>query len=386
MSADAGFGIYIHWPFCAARCPYCDFNVEVRREIDQAAWAEAFCAELQAWAERGAGRSGDGTRPVDSVFFGGGTPSLMAPEGVGAVLETIDALWGLPQGAEITLEANPTSAEADKFRGFAAAGVNRISLGVQALSDADLRTLGRRHDAAQALAAYDLARASVPRVSFDLIYARPGQTREAWTKELRQALDLAVDHLSLYQLTLEPGTPFYALAQAGKLETPDEDLAASLYEDTQILCAEAGMAGYETSNHAKPGAESRHNLIYWRNGEYVGVGPGAHGRVTLEGRRLATSTILSPNAWHARVMEQGLGLAEEQVVSPAEQAQELLLMGLRLTEGVSLRRYEALAGHPLKDEAVKRLESDGLIRLSGDRLQVTERGRPVLNALLAELA
>ena len=284
-----GFGVYVHWPFCQAKCPYCDFNSHVWAEIDQARWGAALIQELAAMSLR------TGPRAVDSVFFGGGTPSLMTPQTVSDLIEAIDDLWGLRAGAEITLEANPTSVEAEKFQGYRAAGVNRLSMGVQALNDADLKALGRLHTVREALAAFEIARAAFDRVSFDLIYARMGQTSQAWAAELDQALALAVDHLSLYQLTLEPGTPFHALAERGKLHTPPDDAAAEMFEITQTRCAAQGLPAYEISNHARPGAESRHNLVYWRMGDYVGAGPGAHGRLTTAPpRRRATETIRDP--------------------------------------------------------------------------------------------
>ncbi len=302
---DPGFGVYIHWPFCAAKCPYCDFNSHVRHQpVDQARYVQAFKAELAAMRAR------TGPRVVRSIFLGGGTPSLMEPATVGAILDAVSRHWTVPHGAEVTLEANPSSVEAERFRGYRAAGVNRVSLGVQALNDPDLRFLGRLHDVDQALHAIRLARETFPRLSFDLIYARPRQTVEAWTAELERAIALAADHLSLYQLTIEEGTRFHALHAAGKIVVPDADLAADLYEVTQAVTAARGLPAYEVSNHARPGAESRHNLIYWRYGEYVGVGPGAHGTVyrAWPPRRhlhredtgdLARSGR-NPGAWHCR--------------------------------------------------------------------------------------
>jgi oxygen-independent coproporphyrinogen-3 oxidase len=295
MTADwqaGGFGLYVHWPFCLAKCPYCDFNSHVSRDVDHAAWAQALVAEMRHM------RVLTGARRLDTVFFGGGTPSLMAPATVEALIEEADRLWGLAPGAEVTLEANPTSVEAGKFRAYAAAGVNRLSLGVQALDDADLRALGRMHTVAEALAAFETARAAFPRVSFDLIYARMGQAAAAWEAELARALAMAVDHLSLYQLTIEPGTRFGELYDLGRLKVPGDDRAAGMYALTHEMTAAAGLPAYEVSNHARPGAESRHNLVYWRYGDYAGIGPGAHGRLTREdGRRVATVTERLPADW-----------------------------------------------------------------------------------------
>ena len=322
---DPGFGVYVHWPFCAAKCPYCDFNSHVRHQpVDQARFGAAFAREI-AYA-----REMSGPRTVTSIFLGGGTPSLMQPETVAAVLDAVTRHWHVPNGIEITLEANPSSVEATRFRGYRDAGVNRVSLGVQALNDRDLRFLGRLHDVAGALDAIRLARAIFPRMSFDLIYARPGQTVEAWTAELEEAISYAVDHLSLYQLTIEEGTPFYGLHRAGKLVVQDGEQSAILYETTQEVTEKHGLPAYEVSNHARPGAESRHNLTYWRYGDYAGVGPGAHGRLTREGHKFATATERHPEQWLERVESRGSGLVESVELAESEQADELLLMGLRL--------------------------------------------------------
>jgi oxygen-independent coproporphyrinogen-3 oxidase len=332
-----------------------------------------------------AARALSGPRPADAVFFGGGTPSLMAPDTVGAVIEAIDRLWGLTPGAEITLEANPTSVEAGRFRGYAAAGVTRVSMGVQALNDADLKALGRMHSAAEARAAFDVARAAFARVSFDLIYARMGQTPAAWAAELSEALSMAVDHLSLYQLTIEEGTRFFDLHARGMLRTPDDDAAAEMYLATQQTCAAAGMPAYEVSNHARPGAESRHNLIYWRYGDYAGVGPGAHGRITTaDGARLATVAERDPARWLASVEAQGAAF-EAEPVAPADQAVEMLMMGLRLVEGVDPDRYARLAGAPFDPARLDPLIADGLLVRRGGRIAATAAGRPVLNAVLRAL-
>jgi oxygen-independent coproporphyrinogen-3 oxidase len=377
---EAGFGLYVHWPFCLAKCPYCDFNSHVSRQVDHDAWARALVAEMRHMARL------TGERRLDTVFFGGGTPSLMAPATVEALIAEADRLWGLAEGAEITLEANPTSVEAGKFRAYAAAGVNRLSLGVQALDDADLRALGRMHTASEALAAYETARAAFERVSFDLIYARMGQTPARWEAELSRALELAVDHLSLYQLTIEPGTRFGELYELGRLKVPEDEAAAEMYALTQELTEVAGMPAYEVSNHARPGAESRHNLIYWRYGDYAGVGPGAHGRLTLaDGRRVATVTARDPAAWLAAVDARGHALVEETALAPADQASEYLMMAMRLAEGANPARYARLAGGRLDAGRVEALAGDGLLRASEGQLAATGEGRLVLNRVLGEL-
>ena len=378
--ADPGFGIYVHWPFCLAKCPYCDFNSHVRREaLDQERFARAYLAELDHMAEL------TGARKVDSVFFGGGTPSLMAPKTVAAILERIARNWSLGEGAEITIEANPTSVEAAKFAGYRAAGVNRLSLGVQALDDKALKGLGRLHSAAEALEALAIAKAHFARISFDLIYARPDQSGEAWAAELGQALAHEPTHMSLYQLTIEPGTPFAALHAAGKLAVPESDHAAALYEITQALTDAAGLPAYEVSNHAAPGEECRHNLTYWRYGDYAGVGPGAHGRLTIGAERIATSTMRAPEAWAARVADWGHGIETSERLSNADQRAEFLLMGLRLREGVDLARFEALGGRPAPG-GLRMLKQQQLIEQRDGRLAVTDSGRLVLNAVIAELA
>ncbi len=377
---EGGFGLYVHWPFCAAKCPYCDFNSHVRRSVDASAYGDALLREM----EHMAGLAPYG--PLDTVFFGGGTPSLMPPEVVGRVLDRADRLWGIGQGAEVTLEANPTSSDAARFQGFRAAGVNRLSIGVQALNDRDLKALGRLHSVEEAIGAIAMAREAMPRLSFDLIYARPDQTPEAWTAELTRAIDLAADHLSLYQLTIEPGTAFFDLHERGHLQVPDSDLAADLYEITQEVTAQAGLHAYEVSNHAVPGGESRHNLIYWRYGSYAGIGPGAHGRLVVDGKRMASATLRSPEAWREAVTAAGHGLETMEPVDRGDQGAEYLLMGLRLQEGVSVSRLERLAGRRLNSEAIEPLVADGLVHLGGDRLRATEKGRPVLDGLLRVLS
>jgi putative oxygen-independent coproporphyrinogen III oxidase len=382
FSDDPGFGIYLHWPFCAAKCPYCDFNSHVRHaRVDEERFAAAFRRELEHMRER------TGPRDVASIFWGGGTPSLMRPETVGAVLDAVAKLWHVTRGAEVTMEANPASADAGRFAGYRAAGVNRLSLGVQALNDRDLKFLGRLHTAAEALGAIRLARETFPRLSFDLIYARPDQTAEAWEAELREAIDHAVDHLSLYQLTVEEGTPFGRLHAAGRLTVPDDERAAELYQATQEITAAHGLPAYEVSNHARPGRESRHNLIYWRYGEYAGAGPGAHGRFREGGRRVVTVAEKTPERWLALVERQGDGVAEGEVLSAAEEADEFLLMGLRLKEGIDLGRYERLAGRPLSAARVEGMLEEGLVAPVGNiGLKATPAGMLVLNALVAELA
>ena len=376
---NGGFGIYVHWPFCAAKCPYCDFNSHVRRDVDQDRWRGSLVRALEVEGARTEGRQ------VDTVFFGGGTPSLMPPETVAAVIETIGQVWGLAPDAEITLEANPTSVEAGRFRGYAAAGVNRVSMGIQALNDPDLKALGRMHSVAEARAAFDVARSVFDRVSFDLIYARMGQTPDAWRSELNEALAMAVDHLSLYQLTIESGTRFADLYRLGKLKVPADDSAAAMYDVTQEVCDAAGMPAYEVSNHAREGAESRHNLVYWRYGDYVGVGPGAHGRLTLNEQRVATETILTPEAWLDAAERDGTGQAAQTRLTGEEQASEYLMMALRLTEGADLARYAALSGEALTDERIAGLEDDGFLRREGGRIVATAQGRILLNAMLGVL-
>jgi oxygen-independent coproporphyrinogen-3 oxidase len=378
---DSGFGIYVHWPFCLAKCPYCDFNSHVRHEKpDEARFARAIAAELAH------ARARTGPRTVGSIFFGGGTPSLMRPATVGAILDAIGSHWTAAGDCEVTLEANPTSVEAGNFRGYRAAGVNRVSLGVQALADSALKSLGRLHTVEEALAAVALAKRAFERVSFDLIYARPGQEPDAWRAELRRALAQEVEHLSLYQLTIEDGTPFAALHRAGKLVTPDAEHARALWDVTQATCEAAGLPAYEISNHARTGAECRHNLVYWRYGEYVGVGPGAHGRVVEDGVRYATATERHPETWLERVDQHGHGLIADEQLGALEQADELLLMGLRLREGIDLDRFERLAQRELAPERIALLAEAGLIESMNGRLRVTPAGFPLLDAIVADLA
>lgn len=377
---NGGFGLYLHWPFCASKCPYCDFNSHVAASIDQDRWKRAYLSEI---ARIGAETSG---RVLNTVFFGGGTPSLMDPDVVAAVIEAIRATWPTANDLEVTLEANPGSVEAGRFRAYAAAGVNRLSMGVQSLDDGDLKRLGRLHTAAEARAAFAIARAAFPRVSFDMIYARQDQTVEAWVGELRAALAMAVDHLSLYQLTIEDGTAFGARHAAGGLRgLPDDDVAADMYLITHDILSEAGMPAYEVSNHAGEGAESRHNLIYWRYGDYAGIGPGAHGRLTLDGQRWATDTPKTPAAWLSQVETAGHGERPREGLSAGDQAAEYLLMALRLSEGLDMDRLARLAGTPLRPATVERLQDLGMLRCDGVRITATTSGRAVLNAVIREL-
>ncbi|HZR62549.1 MAG TPA: radical SAM family heme chaperone HemW [Xanthobacteraceae bacterium] len=379
---DEKFGVYIHWPFCLSKCPYCDFNSHVRHAgVDEARFARAFAAEIATTAARVPGRT------VSSIFFGGGTPSLMQPSTIATVLDAIAQHWSVADDAEVTLEANPTSVEATRFRGYRTAGVNRVSLGVQALDDRALAELGRLHSAREALDAVAVARSVFGRYSFDLIYARPGQTPQQWASELARALAEAGEHLSLYQLTIEPDTPFAALYAAGKLKTPDEDIARALYDTTQDVCAAHGLPAYEISNHARAGGECRHNLIYWRAHEYAGVGPGAHGRLDVDGERHATATEKRPESWLMRVEARGHGLVSDDVLTRQERCDEFLLMGLRLAEGIDLARYAELAGRALDPVRIATLHEHGLIETTPQgRLRVTLPGFPVLDAVVADLA
>ena len=376
------FAVYVHWPFCLSKCPYCDFNSHVRHGgYDEAHYVRAIQSEIAAAAERAPRRT------VSTIFFGGGTPSLMQPETVGAILDSIGKHWTVAGNVEVSLEANPTSVEATRFRGYRAAGVNRVSLGVQALDDQSLKELGRLHSAQEALDAIAVARSIFDRYSFDLIYARPRQTLSGWTAELKQAISEAAEHLSLYQLTIEPGTPFFGLHKAGKLIVPNDDLGRDLYDLTQSICGDAGLPAYEVSNHARPGAECRHNLVYWRGHEYAGVGPGAHGRLNIDGRRYATETEKKPEAWLARVAEHGHGLIVDEKLQPNEVADEFLLMGLRLAEGIDPARFTALSGRTLDPARVSFLRDGGAVETTDSgRLRVTQSGFPLLDAVVADLA
>ncbi len=375
-----GFGLYLHWPFCQAKCPYCDFNSHVAASIDQARWQRAYLAEIERVGAETKGRV------LDTVYFGGGTPSLMEPELVSAALEKVRATWRTSNSFEVTLEANPTSVEAGRFRGYRSAGINRVSMGIQALNDSDLRELGRLHTVAEARAAFDLARDVFDRVSFDLIYARQNQTVESWKVELREALDMAADHLSLYQLTIEEGTAFGDRFSRGRLPgLPVEDCAAGMFFATQEICEEAGLPAYEISNHARPGGESRHNLIYWNCGDYVGIGPGAHGRLTLDQRRWATDTPKQPGKWLKMVETESSGEFAREELSEADQAMEFLMMGLRLRDGLSFERFGGIGTDVDLTRQINYLREIEMVEVQGDRLRATAQGRPVLNAVIAQL-
>jgi oxygen-independent coproporphyrinogen-3 oxidase len=376
---NGGFGLYVHWPFCQAKCPYCDFNSHVTANIDQSVWVKAYQSELARVSEQLPGRV------LNSIFFGGGTPSLMHPDTVAAVIEAARDIWPFANDIEISLEANPGSVEAGRFAGYRDAGVNRISMGIQALNDADLRRLGRIHSVGEAKAAFDIARNCFDRVSFDLIYARQGQTPQDWQAELTEALSMSIDHLSLYQLTIEEGTAFGDRYARGKLrDLPSDDSAADMYQLTQDICAAHGMPAYEVSNHAVPGAESRHNLIYWRYGDYVGIGPGAHGRITLDGARYATETHRAPGAW-LQAVSNGSGENLREALEREDAAVECLMMGMRLREGLDMERYAQLSGTPLNPDKLQDLAKMGMISISEQRLHATDKGRAVLNAILRDL-
>ena len=377
---NGGFGIYVHWPFCAAKCPYCDFNSHVNDKIIEKQWITAYLVELDRLFQA------IGSRPLKTVFFGGGTPSLMSPELVDQILSKIFSLWPRSNDLEVSLEANPTSVEAGRFNGYQQAGVNRISLGVQALNDADLKRLGRLHSVKEAHLAFDISRNTFDRVSFDLIYARQNQTLTDWRSELGQALSMAVDHVSLYQLTIEQGTAFGNRYAIGKLSgLPNEDLGADLFEATQDICGEFGFPAYEISNHAKNGAECRHNMVYWRYGDYAGIGPGAHGRLTINGQRRATAAFRNPEDW-LEAVRQGCSYETNELLSPKDQATEFLVMGLRINEGIDQARYRALSGCDLDQEKISRLVDQCLISDTNNTISASQRGRPVLNHIIRELA
>ncbi|APX13122.1 radical SAM family heme chaperone HemW [Tateyamaria omphalii] len=370
-----GFGLYVHWPFCAAKCPYCDFNSHVTNAVDHDAWRTALVSEVERVGALTPGRV------LRSVFFGGGTPSLMAPSTVDAVLSAAARTWPMANDVEVTLEANPTSVEAEKFAAFRAAGINRVSMGIQALNDSDLRALGRLHSAAEGLAAFDVARSTFDRVSFDLMYGRQKQSVIQWERELQQALALNLDHISLYQLTVEPGTAFGDRYKRGQLRgLPDDDLSADMYALTQDICTAHNMPRYEVSNHARDGAESRHNLIYWRYGDYAGIGPGAHGRLTLNGSRIATEQQRMPTAWL-----QGDTRETSETLSGADQATEYVMMGLRLSEGIDMDRYTQLSGRSFNPTKLDELMDMGLISAYQNRLSVTYQGFSLLNGVLRSL-
>jgi len=377
---EAPLGVYLHWPYCESKCPYCDFNSYARRSISEEQYLEAAQRELDHYADGTAGRT------VASVFFGGGSPSLMAPQTVGTLLEAVAGHWAIAADCEITLEANPSSVEASRFAGYRSAGVNRVSLGVQSLHDEQLRFLGRLHTAAEARSALGVAVQYFNRVSFDLIYARPGQTESEWRDELAAALDLAQGHLSLYQLTIEPETAFFDLERRGKLTVPGAELATNLFQLTQEICEQKGLPAYEISNHAAPGQESRHNLIYWRYGDYVGVGPGAHGRVKADGEKVATAALKSPAAWYGQVLEQGHGCEERVTLSSLDQAEEMILMGLRLREGLDAEGLRQKTGFRVSAGVIAALVDGELLERSGGRIVASPQGRLVLNALIRSLA
>ena len=381
FAGETALAIYIHWPFCQSKCPYCDFNSHARRTLGEEQYLSAALRELDHYA----GETRE--RPVSSIFFGGGTPSLMAPRTVGALLDKIAALWPVEESCEVTIEANPSSVEASRFEGYRGAGVNRVSLGVQSLLDDQLRFLGRLHTAAEARAALAIAGRNFPRMSFDLIYARPGQTEADWRAELKDALTLARGHLSLYQLTIEPETAFFDLNRRGKLKIPAPEVAADLYSLTQEMCEAAGLPAYEISNHAAAGEESRHNLTYWRYGDYLGIGPGAHGRIGAGGRKYATAAAKAPASWYAKVLECSHGCEDRAELDQRDQAGEMLLMGLRLREGLDLARMAAETGFRPAPQTLAELEEDGLIERKGSRrLSATSKGRLVLNALIEAIA
>jgi putative oxygen-independent coproporphyrinogen III oxidase len=375
--------LYVHWPFCLAKCPYCDFNSHVRGHIDQGRFADALRRELQTEASR------LGPRRLSSIFFGGGTPSLMDPSSVGALLDDAARWFSLAEDLEVTLEANPTSIEAARLASYRAAGVNRISIGVQSLDESALRALGRQHSAQEAVAALALARRLFQRVSFDLIYARPKQDVTGWRSELRAALDIAADHLSLYQLTIEPATQFEALHRQGKIVLPDNDTAAALYDATGEECARVGLQAYEVSNYARPGEESRHNLAYWRYLDYAGIGPGAHGRITIGGALRATRRHRAPEPWAEKVERDGHGLTADEVVPEEERAREALLMGLRLTEGIDVARFAERTGRTVSQsvdlDVLDRCIQEGYLQHTPQRLITTHEGRIRLDALLTAL-
>jgi putative oxygen-independent coproporphyrinogen III oxidase len=376
--------LYIHWPFCKFKCPYCDFNSHVREKVNHPEWKEAYLKEMRFYREK------TGPREIKSIFFGGGTPSLMEPETVAGVIEEAHKLWGLPHGTEITLEANPTSVEAGKLRGFKAAGVNRVSLGVQSLRDADLKKLGRQHSAAEALTAVKMAASIFDRYSFDLIYARPDQTLADWKQELTEGLDFAAGHMSLYQLTIEEGTQYHTLHQRGELVVPGEDLAADMFELTQEMMEARGLPAYEISNHAKAGQESQHNLVYWRYGDYAGIGPGAHGRLTMKGEKFATRAHKAPELWMKWVNEAGHGAHPFENIELTKRGWEAIMMGLRLREGLALDAFVKETQTPLMDfldrSRVQKLVEEKFLEVTDHHLRATAAGRQRLNSLLAYLA
>ncbi|MDB5490561.1 MAG: radical superfamily protein [Micavibrio sp.] len=385
MNGEAGtlFGLYVHWPFCLSKCPYCDFNSHVHATIDHTAWREALVREIKHYAAQTPGRR------LTSIFFGGGTPSLMHPDTVAAIIDTAQSAWTFSNDIEITLEANPTSVEADKFRAFRQAGINRVSLGIQSLREKDLKFLGRTHSVDEARNAIEIASSTFDRFSFDLIYARPQQTVQEWREELNEALQMANGHLSLYQLTIEPGTAFHTWHARGDFQIPEDQAAGEMYEVTQDILAAAGLPSYEISNHARPGEESRHNMTYWRYGDYAGVGPGAHGRLTLDGQKIATVAHRAPEIWLNKVREQGHGAHPVESVTHEQRFAEALMMGLRLAEGVPFDRLEEQSGGTRETffppAKIKSLTDEGYLTVTADRITATAAGRQRLNAVLKYL-
>ncbi|PCH98953.1 MAG: coproporphyrinogen III oxidase [Rhodobacteraceae bacterium] len=377
---NAGFGLYVHWPFCQSKCPYCDFNSHVSQTIDHAAWRDALLAELAATAELTQGRT------LNSIFFGGGTPSLMQPETVAAIIDAAHKHWNIANDLEVTLEANPSSIEAGKFQDFQIAGVNRVSMGMQALNDTDLKLLGRTHSAKEASQAFEVARNTFDRTSFDVIYGRQHQSLKDWKTELNQILSYNLDHVSLYQLTIEPNTRFGELYNRGKLRgLPSDDLGADMYAHTQSECEAAGLVGYEISNHARQGFASKHNLIYWRYGDYVGIGPGAHGRLTLNGQKRATTTPLAPSDWLTGVQKSGKAFSLSDPIPKSDQADEYLMMSLRLSEGTDLNRFTQLSGRSLNAEIIQELVDGSFVTHNSEKLIATPTGRIILNAIIEKL-
>jgi len=378
--ADPGFGIYIHWPYCLSKCPYCDFNSHVADSVDHDQWAQAFVTELKYYAEKTRDKT------VSSIFFGGGTPSLMAPQTVETIITSISTLWKTTRDLEITLEANPTSIENDKLSAFKTAGINRVSIGIQSLDNKQLKFLGRQHNAQEALDAVEIAAKLFNRYSFDLIYARPKQTLESWQEELQHALQFSNGHLSLYQLTIEKGTAFYTQHQRGDFVIPKDDHGAALYELTQEIMTKAGLPAYEISNHASPGQESRHNLTYWRYGDYIGIGPGAHGRLTLDTEKYGTRAHRAPSIWLDKVSQQNHGAHPFEKITPSEQISELVMMGLRLNEKIYFERLSDITGHPpISRDRLKQLAQEGYLTVTEAYFQSTPQGWQRLNALLKYL-
>ena len=377
---NGGFGIYIHWPFCAAKCPYCDFNSHVRNNIDQKQWLRSYLSEINRVSKN------TSSRVLDSVFFGGGTPSLIEPWVINDILNEIQKHWTTKDNFEVTLEANPGSVDAKNFKAYKSAGVNRISMGIQSLNEKDLKALGRTHTVREALSAFEIAKQNFTAVSFDLIYARQNQKLTQWEVELNQALDLGANHMSLYQLTIEQNTAFGDRYNRGLLKgLPSDDISAELYDITSNLCEDRGFSAYEVSNYAQEGSESVHNLVYWRYGDYIGIGPGAHGRLTIDGRRYATETFLSPEEWLTKVDNQGSGESFLSELSQEQQAAEMVMMGLRLNEGINFKRFENLSGSSFSKEKLSFLKSIQLIEQKKGNIIATFSGRKVLNSVLAEL-